>query len=118
MLKGKKVCVLGTTKQTCKAHMVLSHVHAQSKEQEKARIAAVSAGSLVSGLASLSVLLQCRLESEGRARPCCPYSCGRAAGEGLRALHGLLGLDPRPVLSPVALSSCILTFELLGQSPV
>lgn len=117
MLKGKKVCVLGATEQTHKAHMVLAHVHAQSKEQEKACIAAVRAGSLVSGLDSLPVLLQCHLESEGRARPC-PYPCGRAAGEGLRALHGLLGLDPWPILSPVALSSCILTFELLGQSPV
>lgn len=69
MLKGKKVCVLGATEQTHKAHMVLAHVHAQSKEQEKACIAAVRAGSLVSGLDSLPVLLQCHLESEGRARP-------------------------------------------------
>lgn len=66
----------------------------------------------------LPVLLQCRLESEGKACLCSPYSCGRAAGEGLRGLHGLLRLDPRPVHSPVALSSCILTFELLSQSPV
>lgn len=65
-VEGRKVCVLGATEQTCKAHMVLAPE--QSEEQKKASIAAVSEGSLLRGLDSLPVLL-CRPESEGRALP-------------------------------------------------
>lgn len=39
-------------------------------------------------------------------------------GRALRVLHRLFRSDPRPVISPVALPSYILTFDLLGQPPV
>lgn len=55
VLKGKKVYVLGPLSKHARCTWCT-----QSEAQEKASIAAVTAGSLVSGLDSLPVLIQCQ----------------------------------------------------------